>query len=92
MGRPPISPPRPFHTAMMNLFEQGVVARKILKGQPFSNNDVIRAMTSLLQLSLQNIGGAAATPATPATTPLGERGRGVIGQTHHVGALFEALN
>ena len=50
---------------------RGVVARKILKGQPFSNNDVIKAMTSLLQLALQNIGGgAAATPATPATTPL----------------------
>ena len=51
---------------------RGVVARKILKGQPFSNNYVIKYVTSLLQLALQNIGGegGAATVATPATTPL----------------------
>ena len=47
-----------------------VVAKNILRGQAFSNYDVIRAMTSLLQLFFQNIGGANAPLATPSTTPL----------------------
>ena len=39
-------------------------------GLPFSDNDVIVVMTSLLPLLLQNIGGAAAPPAPPFATAL----------------------
>ena len=39
-------------------------------GLPFSNDDVIGVMTSLLPFHLQNIGGAAAPPAPPFATSL----------------------
>jgi len=51
---------------------RGVVAKNILRGQAFSNYDVIRAMTSLLQLFFQNIGGANCPPCHPIDYPLKE--------------------
>ena len=49
---------------------QGGSNEKILVGPSLSNDDVIRAMTSLLPPSIQNIGGAAAPVAPPVATPL----------------------
>ena len=49
---------------------QGGSNEKILVGPALSNDDVIRAMTSLLPPSIQNIGGAAAPVAPPVATPL----------------------
>ena len=51
-------------------FNQGGSNEKILVGPSLSNDDVIRAMTSLLPPSIQNIGGAAAPVAPPVATPL----------------------
>ena len=48
---------------------QGGNNEKILVGPSFSNDDVIRAMRSLLLPSIPNIGGAAAPVAPPVATP-----------------------
>ena len=52
--------------------DQGGSNEKILVGPFLSNDDVIRAMTSLIPSSFQNIGGAAAPVAPPVATPLVE--------------------
>ena len=49
---------------------QGGSNEKILVGPSLSNDDVTRAMTSLLPPFIQNIGGATAPVAPPVATPL----------------------
>ena len=45
--------------------------KKDIEGAAINNNDVIRAMTSLLQLSLRNIGGGSCHPCHPCDYPPG---------------------